>query len=278
MSGLPDPEDLVAFSDMALELARLAGTEMQAALGQDIAIRYKQGDDRVQSLKDPVSEVDQAVELIIRARLAERFPGHDVLGEEMAERPARGSRFLWAVDPVDGTANFINGFPMFAGSIGLLLDGVPIAGAVWCASSHALRAGVYHTGPAGDLRFEGEPLRPRHNPEVKRRLGGFPDASPRSPAAWEARRTGSAAIECAFVAAGLLDVAQFDRPNVWDVAGGFALVRAAGGEIRYQGPEGWMDFKGFAPDSGGGDPAAWRRPVVLGRRDAVEALCRLGAG
>ena len=61
MSGLPDPEDLVAFSDMALELARLAGTEMQAALGQDIAIRYKQGDERVPSLKDPVSEVDQAI-------------------------------------------------------------------------------------------------------------------------------------------------------------------------------------------------------------------------
>ena len=75
-------------------------------------------------------------------------------------------------------------------------------------------------------------MRPLHNPEVRRRLAGFVDASPRSPHGWEARRTGSAAIECAFAAAGLLEVARFVRPNAWDVAGGFALVRAAGGSVR----------------------------------------------
>ncbi|MGY4801718.1 inositol monophosphatase family protein [Teichococcus aerofrigidensis] len=267
-----DAEALSAIGRMAVEMAGLAGREMSAALGHALAVAYKPGRQGEATLRDPVSEVDQAVERLIRAHLAEAFPDHDVLGEEMTERPARGSPTLWALDPVDGTANFINGFPMFAGSVGVLHRGVPVAGAVWCASSHALRAGVYHAVRGGSLYFDGTAVAAAFNPAVRRRLGGFADASAsRAPALWEPRRTGSAAIECAFVAAGLLEVARFEHPNVWDIAGGFALVCAAGGEIRTLGPDGWEVFEGF----GEGDPATWRRPVVLGRPEAVAELCRL---
>jgi len=277
MSEAVSRETLAQIGAEALALARMAGREMAAGLQRAPEVHYKPGAHGGESLKDPVSAVDQAVEAMIRARLAERFPDHDVLGEESGERPARGSRFLWAVDPVDGTANYINGFPLFAGSIGVLLDGVPIAGAVWCAASHALRAGTYHAVRGGGLFFEEEPVRPIFNPEVRRRLAGFVDASPRSPEEWEARRTGSAAIECAFVAAGLLEVARFERPNAWDVAGGFALVRATGGEIRTLGPEGWQPFESFATEAPNGDAGQWRRPVILGRAEAVERLCTLAA-
>lgn len=273
MSPAPSPAELARCGRLALELAQLAGAEMRAALGQEIDVRYKQGGAAAGVLRDPVSEVDRGVEAMIRARLAAALPDHDVLGEESAERPAPGSPWLWAIDPVDGTANFINGFPLFAGSIGLLHHGVPVLGAVWCASSHALRAGVYHAESGGGLHFEGRPVMTRQNPQVLRRLAGLPEASARSPREWEPRRTGSAAVECAFVAAGLLDLAQFERPNVWDIAGGFALVQAAGGAIRCAGPEGWEDFTRFAAP--GEDPAPWRRAVVLGRPEAVEAFCRL---
>jgi myo-inositol-1(or 4)-monophosphatase len=267
-------DDLPAIAATARELAELAGREMAAGLRRNPAVSYKPSAGGGNSLRDPVSEVDQAVEAMIRERLAIAFPDHDVLGEEMATRPARGSRFLWAVDPVDGTANYINGFPLFAGSVGVLCDGAPVAGAVWCASSHALRAGVYHAMEGGGLFFDGEPVRPVFNPDVRRRIGGFVDASPRSPEGWEARRTGSAAIECAFVAAGLMEVARFERPNAWDVAGGFPLVRATGGAIKVLGEAGWQDFTRF---DAGGDPGQWRHPVILGRPDAVERLCALGA-
>lgn len=263
------PALLRQIGGLAVELAALAGREMKQEIGRSPAVRYKPGGTGGESLRDPVSEVDQAVEAEIRARLAERFPEHDVLGEESAERPARGARFLWAVDPVDGTANYINGFPLFAGSIGVLLDGAPVAGAVWCATSHDLRAGVYHAIQGGPLHFEGQAMQPLHNPEVRRRLAGFVDASPRSPQGWEARRTGSAAIECAFVAAGLLEVARFERPNAWDVAGGFALAQAAGCAIRVLDGQGWQPFERFE-----GDPGQWRRPVILGQAEAVERLCR----
>src|SRR5690606_20927247 len=108
------------------------------------------------------------------------FPGHHILGEEFANPPTKPGGIVWAIDPVDGTANFINGLPLFCGSVGVLRDGVPVAGALWCASSHALRAGVYHCVEGGPLMFEEEPVTRRENPDVRRKLGGFRDASHRS--------------------------------------------------------------------------------------------------
>jgi len=86
--------------------------------------------------------------------------------------------------------------------------------------------------------------RSRRNQAVRRHLAGEPWASPGGALPWEMRKTGSAAIECAFVAAGLLRVARFGRPHIWDVAGGMALVRAAGGEVRTKAPQGWRASSG----------------------------------
>lgn len=87
-------------------------------------------------------------------------------------------------------------------------------GALWCSTSHALRAGVYHACAGGRLRFEGEPLALEANEAVRRHLAGEPWASAGGALPWEVRKTGSAAIECAFVAAGLLRVARFARPRI----------------------------------------------------------------
>jgi myo-inositol-1(or 4)-monophosphatase len=114
-------EDLDDIEHMAVELATLAGAEIVTTYGGTFTVRYKTGAaGALSSLRDPVSEIDRRVETLIRARLAERFPGHDVIGEEMEERPGRGQDCVWAVDPIDGTTNFVNGFPMFAASIGVL--------------------------------------------------------------------------------------------------------------------------------------------------------------
>src|SRR4029078_4743057 len=82
----------------AVELATLAGAERQAALGSIIAVRYK-GESAEKSLwRDPVSEIDQRVEALIRARVAERFPEHDVIGEERVERLSRPHDCAWSVE------------------------------------------------------------------------------------------------------------------------------------------------------------------------------------
>ena len=111
--------------------------EIQNALGRTLAIRYKKSAEGAPAFRDPVSEVDHAVEALIRARLAEPFPS---MGSS-ARRSRRRDRphdFLWAIDPIDGTTNFINGFPLFAASIGILHRGQPDVGAIWCSTSHAL--------------------------------------------------------------------------------------------------------------------------------------------
>jgi len=257
---------------LAVELARLAGAEIVNSLGKLLAVRYKGASEQEQRWKDPVSEVDSHVEQLIRARLAEKFPGHDILGEESEERPGRGHDFVWAVDPVDGTTNFINGFPAFAASIGVVYKGRPIVGALWCASTHALRAGVYHAHRGGLLHFDDEPLKREHNPDIRRRLAGEPTLAEDHAHPFEVRKTGSAAIECAFVAAGLLRVARFERPNVWDIAGGLVLVESAGGTILTLADGEWTPFAGFAvPDSDGkpGDIRGWRSPTIIGEKDAA---------
>ena len=249
-----------------------------AALGRTLEVRYKGVPGDTPTFRDPVSEVDGQVEVLIRARLADRFPEHDILGEEMDERPGRDHDFVWAVDPIDGTTNFVNGFPLYAASIGVLHRGRPVVGAVWCSTSHALRTGVYHARIGGELCFDQEPLKSRANPAVRRRLAGEPQAAPDADLPWDIRKTGSAAIECAFVAAGLLRVARFQRPNVWDVAGGIPLVVAAGGEVHYGGDDGWAPLERLeaTTDPAGGEPDLrnWRRPLILGDAEAVSQMVR----
>lgn len=261
-------KQLAEIERVAVELANLAGAEITNALGGILAVKYKGASEAEQMWQDPMSEVDHRIEQLIRARLAERFPEHDIIGEESEVRPGRNHDLVWAVDPIDGTTNFINGFPLCACAIGVLHRGIPVAGAIWCGASHALRPGVYHAGAGGTLRFDNDEVVARPNPAVRRRLAGVPAPLP-GRGAWETRKTGSAAIECAFVAAGIMQAARFERPNLWDVAGGVALVKASGGTVFTTAGEGWLEFEKFeTPD---GDLRRWRRPLIVGQ-PGIEAL------
>lgn len=266
--ALPDAALLAEIEDVAVELAQLGGAEIKGALGGMLRIKYKQLEEDPGRFKDPVSEIDNRVETLIRARLAERFPSHDIIGEEIDHRPSLGNDFLWAVDPIDGTANFINNFPLFASSVGVIYRGQPLVGAVWCSTSHALEPGVYHAAAGGPLRFNGVPLDNAANPAIRRRLGGEPHASANPAFGWDGRKTGSAAIECAFVAAGILEMAWFERPNIWDVAGGMALVQASGGQTLESGNAGWEPFPGFS--KAGDDPGRWSAPIALGQHASLD--------
>ena len=116
------PELLARLERVAVELATLAGAEITTSLGHALSVRYKTKADETATFGDPVSEVDHNTEVLIRARLSDMFPTHGVLGEEMEAKA--GEDFIWAVDPVDGTTNFVNGFPLFAASVGVLHRGL----------------------------------------------------------------------------------------------------------------------------------------------------------
>ncbi len=278
LPALPLEALLIEVETLAVELARAAGSEAQAALGRTLDVTYKAGRNGKEDTGDPVSEVDRAVEAIIRERVGARFPGHAIVGEEVETLPAVDAEWLWVIDPVDGTANFVNGFPLFAVSIGVLHFGRPVAGAIWCASTPALRAGVYHAHLGGTLALDGVEVGTRTT-VVKRRLAAAPGGSPGGTREWDHRVTGSAALECAYVAAGIFTSVPFWGLKLWDVAAGVVLVRAAGLEAWTREGGTWQPLERFvapakAPKGQDRAPSVrdWRAPLILGTAEATRLI------
>lgn len=275
----PDPPGdlLAAIEETALELARLGGAEIEAGLSRTLTIDYKSEGKDGRAPRDPVSELDRSIEEAVRSRIAERFPSHGVIGEEI-DIPAEANEYLWVIDPVDGTSNFLNGFPFVACSIGVLHHGRPVAGAIWCSSGPLLRPGVYHARRGGPLAFEGIAFDRVAREGLRRRLAAAPGGASASMPGWDHRVTGSAAMECALVAAGAFNSAAFFAPGIWDVAAGVVLVQAAGLEVRERTPrskEAWLPFERFrAPDrpKDGRPPSVrdWRRSLLMGEASPVE--------
>jgi len=277
-SGIPSEEELRAVEALALELAREAGRIATEGLAREIEVVYKTEAPRDgHAPRDPVSEIDRQVETLIRERVGAQFPGHDIIGEEVEVHPDHVEDYVWVIDPVDGTANFVNGYPLFSVSIGVLFNGAPVVGAIWCSSTHALHPGVYHAHRGGGLYFDAEPFEPIHTPGVRRKLSAAPGGSPGRMRDWDNRVTGSAAIELSFVAAGIFQSARFWRLHLWDVAAGVLLVQEAGGRTLIRRGKELVHLERFeAPSEVREDrePSLrdWRGIVVVGTPEAVEAL------
>ncbi len=243
---------------VAFRLAGLAGElALRAPPAHRLTVHFKSA-----GQFNPVSNIDREIEERLRREIAASFPQHAVIGEEL-EEPARASApFTWVLDPVDGTANYLNGLPLFACSIGVLQEGVPVAGAIWCSSTHALRPGVYHAHRGGSLCFEGDELE-RRPAGAWRGLAREPASAIRSPQL-DRRSLGSAAIECAFVAAGMLRLSHFLRPAIWDIAAGVVLAEVAGCSVLTKHAAAWSPLDRFR-----GALREWRQPMILGDPPAV---------
>ena len=219
---------LAALEAFAVDLARVAGEEIQESLGREIEVSYK---DLTGPLAptDAVTDVDHHIEEVLVARIREAFPGHGILGEEGTRHFPEGFEYSWMIDPIDGTQNFVNGLPFYSSSVGLLWHGRPVAGAIWGASTHRLGAGVYHARSGEPLYFNSIPLdvaRPARG--RVRGLGAMPhdedqhlhpgatEPQGRYRLPWDRRHVGSGALEAAFVAAGIFVTAELAGPAVGD--------------------------------------------------------------
>lgn len=179
---------------------------------------------------DLVSDADRAVELTLRRLLARHFPGDGVLGEEMGGAPV--GRF-WAVDPIDGTSNFLSGLPFWTISLGLMDGGDPVAGGIVAPALGlmALTDGVTlrETGLAAGSRASDPPCiglgrNPRWPAADRHAVEAAVEAAGLAP-----RLFGSCALSLMLVATRRLH--GYIEPRVgglWDCAGGLALCRAAG--------------------------------------------------
>jgi len=189
-----------------------------------------------------VTDADVAIQRFIQQAIAHQHPDHAVLAEEQIQdaprhAPIEQARFIWVIDPIDGTRNYVAGFPCFATSIGVLEAGLPVVGVVLEHVSGSLFTAV--TGQSAML--DGERIRVRKAPSDAERLVGFPsDRDERTLAVvhrWSQtpglvlRNVGSTATHLAFVANGRLDAAFAKRCRIWDIAAGALLVTQAGGHI-----------------------------------------------
>ena len=197
-------------------------------------------DPRTIALKRPhdlVTDADRASEALIVARIRAAFPEASILGEETGSHAGSGNeRFI--VDPLDGTTNYAHGYPLFCVSIGFERAGVLEAGAVYAPVLDRLFA----ARRGGGATCNGEPLRVSRVDAVTRAMvcTGFnpadyarngPYFAAMSDAAQAVRRDGSAALDLAFVAAGVYDAFwEFDLAP-WDVAAGAVLIAEAGGRV-----------------------------------------------
>ena len=192
---------------------------------------------------DLVTEVDLECEKMCRAVLAERFPHHDILAEELSSGPgqARTSRYRWVFDPLDGTTNYAHGLPVFCASLALEIDGRTEVGAIYDPTRKEL-----FTGERGQGAFvNGMRLRVSETRSLLDALlvTGFPyDVHERLVPllamfgaflgeARAVRRLGSAALDLCYVAAGRFDGFWEQTLKPWDVTAGALIVEEAGGRI-----------------------------------------------
>ncbi|HCY17150.1 MAG: inositol monophosphatase [Curvibacter sp. GWA2_64_110] len=223
--------------NVAIKAARAAGAIINRAALDVEAVRVSQ-----KQVNDFVTEVDHASEATIIETLLTAYPGHGILAEETGStHGAKDSEFVWIIDPLDGTTNFIHGFPVYCVSIALAVKGKVEQAVIYDPSRNDLFTATKGRGAyMNDRRIRvskrtqlkeclistGFPFRKGDNfpaylammSEVMQRTAGL-------------RRPGAAALDLAYVAAGFTDGFFETGLQPWDVAAGSLLVTEAGGLV-----------------------------------------------
>ena len=223
---------------IAVKAARRAGAIInRASFDLDkLTVRSKQNNDFV-------SEVDHAAENAIIATLKEAYPQHAILAEESGASGGigAGAEYVWIIDPLDGTTNFLHGFPQYCVSIGLTHKGVLTHGVIYDPSRNEL----YTASRGAGAFLNDRRIRVSRATQLKESLigTGFPfreiDNLDRYLTMFRAvshqaaglRRPGAAALDLAYVACGRYDGFWELGLSQWDMAAGALLIKEAGGLV-----------------------------------------------
>ena len=223
--------------NVAVKAARAAGAIINRAALDVEAVRISQ-----KQVNDFVTEVDHASEATIIETLLTAYPDHGILAEESGQQHGNSaSDHIWIIDPLDGTTNFIHGFPVYCVSIALAVKGKVEQAVIYDPSRNDLFTATKGRGAYMNERrirvskrtqlnqcliSTGFPFRPGDN--FQNYLAMMADIMPRTAGL---RRPGAAALDLAYVAAGFTDGFFETGLSPWDVAAGSLLVTEAGGLI-----------------------------------------------
>jgi myo-inositol-1(or 4)-monophosphatase len=222
------------FLATAVEAVLCAGRIQLAHFGTPLKVDKK-------GAIDLVTEVDVAVERMFRSMIAERFPDHTVVAEELGGTSTPAGRYCWVFDPLDGTTNYAHGLPIFSSSLALEIDGVVGVGAIYDPTRRELFTAVR----GGGAYLNGTPMRVSPTAGLIDALlvTGFPYTIHQSAEelvglftafltrAQAVRRLGSAALDLCYVAAGRMDAFWEQHLKPWDLAAGALMVEEAGGRV-----------------------------------------------
>jgi myo-inositol-1(or 4)-monophosphatase len=218
--------------EIAIRAARTAG-DVLLSWSQRFTVTEK-------GPSDLVTEADLAAQNAIVSIVNDAFPDHDLLGEENLAVRHTASRYRWIIDPLDGTSNYVHRFPYYGVSIGVERDGELLAGVIFDPNRDELFSAVGGRG----AKLNDVPIQPSKAARLSdaflvvslpRRAGPSDDAVQRFlkaiPVAESVQRTGSAALNLAYVACGRIDAFWSSSLKPWDMAAGALIVAEAGGQV-----------------------------------------------
>lgn len=234
--GSPLALRLASTRSAAERIARDTGAWLQAQRSRiaGLAVHTKQAG-------DVASAIDAEAEALLRERLLTLWPGAGFHGEEGGGTPLDAPA-VWVVDPLDGSANYLRGYPQYAVAIALLLDGEPVLGVV----QDPCRGETFSAHRGGGATVDGHPLACATVTDPLQALAATVFPKPRSPrmaaylAEWErvlpalggVRRSGAMALELAYLAAGRIDTFWEHDMAPWDAAAALVMLHEVGVTVR----------------------------------------------
>ncbi|HKW66219.1 MAG TPA: inositol monophosphatase family protein [Terriglobales bacterium] len=256
------------------EIAREAGALLMGYFHRRVKVEYK-GD------VDLVTEADRASEALIAKRIRERWPGHNIMGEE-GTRTEQGSEYRWYVDPLDGTTNFAHGYPVFCVSLGLEHKDERVAAVVFDPT----REEMFSAEKGGGALLNGQAIQVSSIGNLAECLvaTGFPSHKRhKNPNIFfyhqitlkthGVRRAGSAALDLCDVACGRFDGFWEFNLNPWDTAAGVLIVQEAGGRVsRFDGQPFRIDSRETLASNGQVHEALLREFQAILRGEGLEEL------
>jgi myo-inositol-1(or 4)-monophosphatase len=260
------------------EIAREAGALLMGYFHRRVKVEYK-GD------VDLVTEADRASEALITRRIRERWPEHNIMGEE-GTRTEQGSEYRWYVDPLDGTTNFAHAYPVFCVSLGLEHKDARVAAVVFDPT----RDEMFTAQKGGGAFLNGQPIRVSAVSDLGECLvaTGFPSHKRhKNPNIFfyhqitlkthGVRRAGSAALDLCNVACGRFDGFWEFNLNPWDTAAGVLILEEAGGRVtRFDGQPFRIDSRETLASNGRVHEALLKEFQAIFSGEGLEQLPSVG--